>query len=84
MVKDELNQVGGVFNFDISEISRSSYETDRIERKALEKKELALKKRELEEITQKATSEKENESINRNIDQCKCSLKVADDLIFGT
>ena len=44
-VKDELNQVGGVFNFDITcffldevKLSRSRYEADRIERKALEEK----------------------------------------------
>ena len=89
LVKDELNQVGDVFNFDITcslldevKLSCSRYETDRIERKALEEKELVPKKRELEEITRKAISEKENESINGKINQCKCSLKVPDDLIL--
>ena len=52
LVNGELNQVGGVFNFDSTcflleevELSCSRYETDRIERKALEEKEPAPKKR---------------------------------------
>ena len=66
LVKDELNQVSGVFNLDIKR-----YEADGIKRKALEKKELVSKKNELEEITQKAVGEKENESISRKINQHK-------------
>lgn len=53
-----------------------------MERKALEGKELLSKKRQLEEITWKAVDEKENESINGKVNQCKGSLKVADGLIF--
>ena len=56
--KHEVNQVGGVFNFDITRflldevvLSHSRYEADRIERKALDEKELVSKKRKLEEIT---------------------------------
>ena len=63
LVKDELNQVGGVFNFDITcslldevKLSRLRYKADQIERKGLEEKELTPKKRELEKITQKAIS----------------------------
>ena len=63
-------------------LSRSRCEADGIERKALEEKELASKKKKLEEITRKSISEKESESISGKIDQCKCSLKVADDLIL--
>ena len=66
LVNNELNQVGCVFSFDITcslldklKLSRSRYETDRIKRKSLQKKELVSKKRELEEITRKAISEKE-------------------------
>ena len=52
LVNGELNQVGGVFNFDSAcflleevELSCSKCETDRIESKALEEKEPAPKKR---------------------------------------
>lgn len=52
LVNGELNQVGGVFNFDKAcflleevELSCSKCETDRIESKALEEKEPAPKKR---------------------------------------
>ena len=40
------------------------------------------RKRELQEIPRKTISEKENESSNRKIDQCKCSLKFVGDLIL--
>ena len=51
-------------------VSRSRYKGDQVKRKALEEKELPPKQRELEEITWKAISEKENKSITGKIDQC--------------
>ena len=58
LVKDEWNQVGGVFNFDIThslldevELPRSRCEADRIERKPLKEEEFASKKEKLDEIT---------------------------------
>ena len=73
VVENELNQVGGVFNFDITcslfdevKLLHSRCKVDQIERKTLEEKELTSKKRELEEITRKAISEKE---INLSMDR---------------
>ena len=58
LLKDELNQVSEVFNFDITrsllnevKLSCSRYKADRIEGKVPEEKGLVSKKRQLEEIT---------------------------------
>ena len=71
-----------IFFLNEIQLSHSRYEADWMERKALEEKELLSKKRQLEEITWKAVDEKENESINGKVNQCKGSWKVADGLTF--
>ena len=87
-VKDELNRVGGVLKFDInrdlireSKSAYSKYETDRITRKTIENAEKAKRKEKEESVTRQALKSKEIELINVEIEKCKSSLKVADDII---
>ena len=60
LVKDELSQVGGMFNFDITcspldevKLSRSRYKTDRIEKKHLKRKNLHQRKESLKKLPER-------------------------------
>ena len=88
IVKDELNRVGGVTNFNITsglisdvKASYSKYEADRIARKALADAEAARRKKELDNSAKNVLIDKEVMLVNTEIVKCKASLKVADDII---
>ena len=87
-VKDELNRVGSLTKFQIDKdlikevkLSNSKYEADREERKALIEAQEAEKKKRIAEIKKQNEISKYKEVIDAEIEKCKSSLKVADNII---